>query len=122
MAEFEVKNGFGTYPVDLQAQSCACKMWDITGIPCVHVMTCFTELNIEPDEFVSHWYTKEMWVKTYSYRIRSQYGSSLWKKVDGIPILPPKGMLLTCSLMYTKILTHISGHGEQCQEGQKRRG
>ncbi|CAH1414941.1 unnamed protein product [Lactuca virosa] len=33
---FEARNGLEGYMVDLQSKVCSCRLWDISGIPCVH--------------------------------------------------------------------------------------
>lgn len=32
-----------------------------------------------------------MWVESYSYPINPMFGSSMWKKAEGVPTLPPIG-------------------------------
>ncbi|CAK8577484.1 unnamed protein product [Lathyrus sativus] len=37
---FGVTNDIDTYFVDLKQQICACRKWDLTGIPCSHPISC----------------------------------------------------------------------------------
>nr|KAJ0189426.1 hypothetical protein LSAT_V11C800430940 [Lactuca sativa] len=34
--EFEVRNGFKSYGVNIRKRVCACRPWDVLRIPCVH--------------------------------------------------------------------------------------
>ena len=38
--KFEVKNGVNSFIVDLVEYKCSCRKWEITGIPCCHVISC----------------------------------------------------------------------------------
>jgi len=53
---FSVGNGIDKYVVSLKDKSCACRKWDITGIPCPHAIACMRFNNQNPDDSVAHWY------------------------------------------------------------------
>ncbi|XP_057417051.1 uncharacterized protein LOC130711447 [Lotus japonicus] len=53
---FEVTNGTWKYAVNLDAKSCACRRWDLTGIPCCHVVACIWYNNTRPEDFVDPYY------------------------------------------------------------------
>jgi hypothetical protein len=55
-ANFFVSNGVDTFVVDLVKMTCACRKWELTGIPCPHSITCMWWNNQNPDEYVAHWY------------------------------------------------------------------
>jgi hypothetical protein len=43
------------YPVDLQNMACSCRQWQITGLPCIHVLFFITSLHgpaAEIDQYV----------------------------------------------------------------------
>ena len=38
--DYEVDYDGETYAVHLQKRTCTCRIWDLTGIPCMHAITC----------------------------------------------------------------------------------
>lgn len=55
-ARFTVYNGTDSYAVNLGENSCACRRWDLTGIPCPHAIACIWYNHKNPDDYVAHWY------------------------------------------------------------------
>ena len=55
-AIFGVSNGVSTYAVNLKQKTCACRKWDLTGIPCCHVIACIWFNKKDPEEYVSSYY------------------------------------------------------------------
>ena len=48
--ELQVRKGFERFGVYLQLRKCVCRMWDMTGVPCVHAVACYMHLNRDPDQ------------------------------------------------------------------------
>ena len=87
--EFEVIQG--RYAVNLQKRSCGCRHWQLTGIPCDHVVAGIASLNLNAKEFVDDCFKKETFLKCYAYTISPLNDSSLWPHVEDLHIpLPPK--------------------------------
>lgn len=55
-SQFEVSNGHDKYIVDLKIKSCACRRWDLSGIPCCHAIACMYYNNEIPEDYVNPWY------------------------------------------------------------------
>jgi hypothetical protein len=55
-AIFGVSNGVSTYAVNLKQKTCACRKWDLTGIPCCHAIACIWFNKKDPEEYVSSYY------------------------------------------------------------------
>ncbi|GJR04198.1 60S ribosomal protein L34 [Tanacetum coccineum] len=72
---FEVRNGDDSYGVNIENRTCACKWWDLSGVPCVHAVAAFSFLKNDPILGVSAWYSKKMWQNAYSYFIKPVGGS-----------------------------------------------
>ncbi|CAJ2671965.1 unnamed protein product [Trifolium pratense] len=53
---FSVSNGMDQYVVNLKDKKCACRKWELSGIPCVHAICCLWFNNIKPEDVVAHWY------------------------------------------------------------------
>ncbi|GJW05626.1 mutator type transposase [Tanacetum coccineum] len=82
--------------VNVVARTCTCRRWELTGIPCKHVVATnwVMSLNNEagiPEEWVHPCYRLETWKKVYSFKIKPIRGHIHWPKCN-VPttILPPK--------------------------------
>ncbi|XP_071694905.1 uncharacterized protein [Rutidosis leptorrhynchoides] len=68
--------------VDFGTRECACRRWEITGIPCKHVVACLYNLAANDDQVSppdqggapEHWlhpvYKMETWRKTYTFTMK----------------------------------------------------
>ena len=88
--KFEVRMCDSAYGVDLLARRCACRMWQLTGIPCVHAMAAIANMNQDAEAFVSSSFTKEAFLRCYQYSINPVNGSDMWPDVPYDKPLPPK--------------------------------
>ncbi|GJV55607.1 agenet domain-containing protein [Tanacetum coccineum] len=59
--ELEVRNGDESYGVNLQHKICSCRMWKLSGVPCVHAVAGYMHLKQDLDTRVSFWYSQEAW-------------------------------------------------------------
>ena len=66
--------------VDLEARTCSCRKWDMTGIPCRHAISCISFLHKEVEDFISPLYKKENYLKAYSSSIPPIDGKRFWPK------------------------------------------
>ena len=53
---YEVDCGGATYVVDLSIRSCGCHMWDITGMPCTHAISCILRRRLKVEDYVDAFY------------------------------------------------------------------
>lgn len=89
---FHVKwRGIG-FCVNLQQQTCSCRVWDLTGIPCSHAICAIQKMRQNVYDFVSHWFKKETYMKTYSHCLEVLRGSPFWEETEGDIIFPPPMM------------------------------
>nr|GEX71852.1 zinc finger, PMZ-type [Tanacetum cinerariifolium] len=47
--EVEVRRRDYAYGVNLHTKQCGCRFWELSGIPCVHAMTAYYHMNMEPE-------------------------------------------------------------------------
>ncbi|GJT31623.1 calcium/proton exchanger [Tanacetum coccineum] len=87
--ELEVRKDDQSYGVNLQHKVCQCRMWELSGVPCVHVVAAYLHCGIEIDLGVSHWYSQNCWFNAYQFSIKPVYGSNMWKRTNDVPPLPP---------------------------------
>ncbi|XP_016747054.1 uncharacterized protein [Gossypium hirsutum] len=88
--KYEVDCGLGNkHVVDLLNSSCSCRKWDLSGIPCKHVVSCMQLLVVSPETYVNTCYTVTTQLNIYSYLINPIKGPMQWEHVrDMEPILP----------------------------------
>ncbi|KAL4347998.1 hypothetical protein GQ457_17G020520 [Hibiscus cannabinus] len=76
--------------VDLGAESCTCRKWDLTGIPCVHATAVIIMRGERPEGFVNNCYKTETQLQIYSNLVKPLRGPKQWPRhVTNEPILPP---------------------------------
>ena len=73
------------YPVDLEARTCSCRQWQITGLPCIHALFFITSLpgpagNIQ--QYVHDYYSVARFKATYAYALPAMEGKQQWDMVD----------------------------------------
>ncbi len=87
---FEVDCKGKQFVVDLEKKTCNCRQWDMTGIPCAHAVSAilFHEGNIE--DFVDHYYSKEMYLNAYEPIVYHVPSEEHWVKTNMEKIEPPK--------------------------------
>nr|KAJ0186310.1 hypothetical protein LSAT_V11C900492840 [Lactuca sativa] len=83
--KYEVRFNDVAYGVDLTAKTCACRIWQLTGIPCLHGVAAISSLNQDAETYV-----KDAYVKCYNYSINPLNGSDMWPEVPYRKPLPPK--------------------------------
>ena len=83
------RKGYESFGVNLEARTCTCNWYTLSGVPCVHTVAAYGFIKKEPALGVSPWYSKRMWQNSYSHFIRPVGGSSMWPTTIEKPPLPP---------------------------------
>nr|GFA67358.1 hypothetical protein CTI12_AA105810 [Tanacetum cinerariifolium] len=87
--EVEVRRHDEAFGVNIHLKKCACNMWELTCLPCVHAVAGYIHLKKDPELGVTEWFLKNKWFESYQYSIRPVPGSKLWKKSYLPKPLPP---------------------------------
>ncbi|KAK5811864.1 hypothetical protein PVK06_027243 [Gossypium arboreum] len=89
--KYEVDCGLGNkHVVDLFNSSCSCRKWDLSGIPCKHVVSCMQLLAVSPETYINTCSTVTTQLNIYSHLINPVKGPIQWEHVrDMEPIIPP---------------------------------
>ncbi|CAH1437918.1 unnamed protein product [Lactuca virosa] len=87
--QFETRSGNEAYDVDLDTRTCSCRMWQLNGYGCVHSMAAISYLNRDVEKYIDPYFCREMYMKTYQYKIFPMNGSKMWLETNYIPHLPP---------------------------------
>ncbi|KAL5554796.1 hypothetical protein UlMin_042197 [Ulmus minor] len=73
------------YVVDLETHTCACRKWQLIGIPCMHAFSCINLMNLDIYDFVHPFYKKEAYLAAYSPIIHGINGPNMWAKTKNRP-------------------------------------
>ena len=91
--KFEINYMHGVrHVVNLTNKKCACKRWDLTGIPCPHLLAIF-DRNMEVKTFVHPCYHVATYKRTYEHLIN---------RIDETNICPKQDMPTVHSPRYHK--------------------
>ncbi|PPR92120.1 hypothetical protein GOBAR_AA28550 [Gossypium barbadense] len=76
--------------VDLVQNSCSCRNWDLTGIPCLLALSVIHVKNEFPDTYEQTWHTKQTQIQIFSNFVSPVRGPKQWASLSNmLPILPP---------------------------------
>ena len=56
--QFQVFDGDDIYLVDINARSCSCNAWGLTGLPCKHAITSIGYMREDPKDYVDDVFNK----------------------------------------------------------------
>lgn len=86
---FQVMERDYQHVVDMRARTCDCKIWQLTGIPCPHAISCLRHDRIPPESVMPSCYSVQAYQVAYGHSIWSCQDKSEWHHVDGPKKLPP---------------------------------
>ncbi|WVZ12177.1 hypothetical protein V8G54_016707 [Vigna mungo] len=78
------------FVVNVDTMDCTCRKWAISGIPCAHAITSMKFLNINAEDYITHWFRKSTYEETYNNIIYPINGQHIWEVTPYSDILPPK--------------------------------
>ncbi|KAK8631770.1 hypothetical protein V6N13_028549 [Hibiscus sabdariffa] len=74
----------------MQALTCTCRRWELTGISCNHVVSVMMLTEVRSESHVHECYTKTTQERLYSNFINPIRRPNRWTPQEGsLPILPP---------------------------------
>ncbi|CAH1447328.1 unnamed protein product [Lactuca virosa] len=112
-ALFETRHGYSAYKVDLDAHSCSCRLWEISGLPCVHAQAAINFTHRDPTDFISFWYHKDKFIEIYKDNILPVNGSNMWPYTEYLKPLPP-----LVRRMPGRPKTKRRRHASECQDSK----
>ncbi|KAF7843506.1 Glycoside hydrolase, family 47 [Senna tora] len=75
--------------VDLNNQTCTCKVWDLIGIPCGHGVVAIYKMKGIPEEYVHPVYRTSTFMNAYTITIGPVPSEENWPTSNHTKILPP---------------------------------
>ncbi|XP_057803469.1 uncharacterized protein LOC131018780 [Salvia miltiorrhiza] len=109
--KFEIQVEADKFVVSVEGKSCTCRVWQLTGIPCIHAICAIQFMDLDPAVYVNEYYTVEKYkpevprfiVKPPTIRkMPSRPKTKRKRVVDEVdPINPNRlkrtGMCMTCN-------------------------
>jgi len=84
---FETRGGCDSYKIDLEGRYCSCRLWELSGIPCVLACAAINYINATPEEYISDYFSKDKFLECYMSNILPR--SNTWEETNFIKPLPP---------------------------------
>ncbi|XP_058758429.1 uncharacterized protein LOC131631679 [Vicia villosa] len=78
------------FTVNLKDSKCSCRRWELTGLPCVHALSCMKSRNFKFEDYIPEYYKKSRYIAVYKPVIYPVNGSNLWEKTQYPDVHPPK--------------------------------
>lgn len=75
--------------VDLDAKTCACRKFDLTGLPCYHACACINWKNLPLVNYIHKIYSKDMYLATYDHTLEPINSEQYWEQTGLAGPLPP---------------------------------
>lgn len=85
----QVKSGTKTVTVDLDARSCDCRKFDLTGIPCAHAIAAIHDRRHNPVDYLSEYYKRPLYLASYNYSLEAIKGEEFWEVYSTDELLSP---------------------------------
>jgi hypothetical protein len=86
---YEVKCSYGSFVVDLTHHSCGCKQWDMTGIPCPHIISVILYHFSKPEQYLHQYYSVEYYKMAYEPMIYPMPSEDQWVRTGQDEVDPP---------------------------------
>ncbi|GJS37581.1 multidrug resistance-associated protein 5 [Tanacetum coccineum] len=83
---FEVRSGSEGFTGYEGKRTCSCRMWLLSGIPCVHATKVIFLINRVPESYVPAWFETDMYFVAYH---------NFMKPIPGMNFLPDQSMYST---------------------------
>ncbi|GJR56890.1 agenet domain-containing protein [Tanacetum coccineum] len=87
--ELKVRKGDQSYGVNMQNKVCQCRLWELSGVCCVHAVATYMHVGIDLDLGVIFCYSQESWFNAYQFSIKLVFGSNMWKRTNDVSPKPP---------------------------------
>ncbi|KAL4340610.1 hypothetical protein GQ457_08G023220 [Hibiscus cannabinus] len=77
--KYQVSAGpLNQHTIDLEHHTCSCRKWNITGIPCIHVVSVMILRNERPESYVHACYKTTTQQQIYNHFIEPVRGPNQW--------------------------------------------
>ncbi|WVZ07084.1 hypothetical protein V8G54_020430 [Vigna mungo] len=102
------------FVVNVNTMDCTCRKWAITNIPCAHAITSMKFLNINAEDYITHWFRKSTYEETYNSIIYPINGQHIWEKKTMLGRPKKKQRLEDCELKKNDSELRKGGQRKKC--------
>jgi hypothetical protein len=74
----------------LRSQTCSCRYWQVSGIPCQHACVALFKMLEEPNNYINMCFSLETYKKTYQHVLQPVEHESAWPISPNPKPLPPR--------------------------------
>ncbi|WMV51388.1 hypothetical protein MTR67_044773 [Solanum verrucosum] len=132
---FEVKEGLCQHKVDIARRTCSCRVWQLRGIPCAHLVAALYFKKFSLYDYIDSCYSKETYLRIYANVIEPLTNMEMLPvstnptieppEITNMPGRPPKarrkeaeetkksGKLPRTGLAMTCSICHVKGHNKR---------
>ncbi|KAL4583549.1 hypothetical protein LXL04_008127 [Taraxacum kok-saghyz] len=86
---FETRSAHACYRVDLGGWYCTCRLWELSGVPCVHAIAAMYFDQQNPEDFINPVFSIEKFKSSYDTFLQPMNGINLWHTTPYEKPLPP---------------------------------
>lgn len=87
--EYEVLEDGVSHHLHLNAHTCTCREWQISGIPCRHAATALTHKRANLEDYCDMYFHKDYYLKAHGGIIHPVPDQTRWINVGGDTVEPP---------------------------------
>ncbi|XP_042027181.1 uncharacterized protein LOC121774355 [Salvia splendens] len=89
---YQVSGPSGQYVVNMREFTCSCRLWQLTGIPCTHVIATINKIGKDVEDYVSRYYLRSTMTLLYENVIYPINGMDNWPNTSevGFELAPPR--------------------------------
>ncbi|GJX78755.1 multidrug resistance-associated protein 5 [Tanacetum coccineum] len=88
---YEVRSRSEGFTIDEGKRTCSCRMWQLSGLPCVHATKIIFLINRVPESYVPTWFETDMYFVAYHNYVKPVPGMNFWLDQSMYStVLPPK--------------------------------
>ncbi|KAL8543342.1 hypothetical protein ACS0TY_004038 [Phlomoides rotata] len=86
---FQVSHGDDQFVVNLNLSTCSCRLWELTGLSCIHVCSAITYMKMDVADHVDDCYTIPVYIVAYQHALQPLNGRKMWPEAIGtiIPLM-----------------------------------
>lgn len=86
---FEVQEKNTAYKTKMVDQTCTCRKWEMSGLPCRHALKIISVKKRKQEDYMADCYLTSTWRKQYETPIEAVRGITFWEKSVDAEIVPP---------------------------------
>ena len=72
------------------SRSCDCGHWELSGLPCAHVMAAISHARHTTEEYLPKYFTKQAYLNTYAVMFKPIPDKVTWAPCDRPKLSPPE--------------------------------